>query len=108
MDIHIQIGKLNVLRVDNSSGIFSGEIYQFHRSAMAKSNIGLALSGKANFIYNCVNMVNTHRVHLPDNTVENLQNNGEYRDDFGSKITGRIVETSKKAEELLINSKNSN
>ena len=43
MDLHIKIGEVTVTEVTSTSGIFSGENYHAHWSAMSKSNTGLNL-----------------------------------------------------------------
>jgi hypothetical protein len=56
IDLHINIKDLKVTEVGTSSGIFSGENYHAHWSAVSKTNTGLNL-GDSNLSYNCVNMV---------------------------------------------------
>ena len=68
MDISINLGKLEVQLVGYSSGIFSGETYQYHWHAQAKSNIGLAIAGNNNHSEKSVNMV-----HDPD-FIDNIRN----------------------------------
>jgi hypothetical protein len=61
MDISINLGKLEVLTVAYSSGIFSGETSQYHWRAQTKSNTGLSIAGNNNHSKDSVNMV-----HDPD------------------------------------------
>lgn len=56
MDLHIKIDDLKVTEVTVTSGIFSGENYHAHWSAMNKTNTGLNL-GDSNVSSNCINMV---------------------------------------------------
>jgi hypothetical protein len=61
MDISINLGKLEVQLVGYSSGIFSGETYQYHWRAQIKSNTSLAIAGNNNRSEKSINMV-----HDPD------------------------------------------
>jgi hypothetical protein len=68
MDTSINLGKLEVQLVGYSSGIFSGETYQYHWYAQVKSNTGLAIAGNNNRSEKSVNMV-----HDPD-FIDNIRN----------------------------------
>lgn len=57
MDLHINMKEIKVNEVAASSGIFSGENYHAHWSAMSKTNTGLELSGEANLSRDCFNLV---------------------------------------------------
>jgi hypothetical protein len=56
LDLHIKIGDVKVTEVTATSGIFSGENYHTHWSAMSKSNIGLNL-GDSSRSTGCINIV---------------------------------------------------
>lgn len=56
LDLNIKIDELKVTEVTATSGIFSGENYHAHWSAMSKSNTGLNL-GDSSFSAGCVNIV---------------------------------------------------
>jgi hypothetical protein len=56
LDLQIKIGDVKVTEVTTTSGIFSGENYHAHWSAMSKSNIGLNL-GDSSRSTGCVNIV---------------------------------------------------
>jgi hypothetical protein len=56
LDFHIKIADLKVTDVVAASGIFSGENWHTHWSAMNKHNTGLNL-GKASLSTGCINIV---------------------------------------------------
>ncbi|MDH7577631.1 MAG: hypothetical protein QHH75_07320 [Bacillota bacterium] len=59
MDIWIRIGQLEVLTVENSAGIFSGENRQSNWSSKSKTNQGLGtISGQNNTANGSINITN--------------------------------------------------
>ncbi|HEX7715536.1 MAG TPA: hypothetical protein VF531_16070 [Bacillota bacterium] len=56
MDLQIKIADLKVSEITTTSGIFSGENYHAHWSAISKSNTGLNL-GDSSLSTACINMV---------------------------------------------------
>lgn len=57
MDLHINIKDMKITEVTTTSGIFSGENYHAHWSAMSKTNTGLSLGGDSSQSRDSLNMV---------------------------------------------------